>query len=441
MVLAHAHSSLPGLDEVVRTLTLRAGFNTTTVVVGTTLLGLAAGVVGVFAMLRKRSLVADALSHATLPGIALAFLLAPSLGLTGRSLGVLLTGGAISGVLGVLCIQGLVRGTRLGEDAAIGIVLGVFFGAGVVALSVVQRHAAAGAGGLDRFIYGQTAAMGVDDARLLGGIALAALLAAFLLLKELRLVCFDADFARVGGWPVGVIDLLLMGLMVLVTIAGLQAVGLLLVVAMLIIPAVAARFWTERLWVLVVLAGAFGAASGYAGSVLSALLPRKPAGAVIVLTAGGLFALSMLLAPARGVLAASVRGSRLRLRIACDHALEAAWRQSGEGQPALGAAALRALARTRGWSAWLGELVVLALRVRGLARVRGGALELTEAGVARGRRVARNHELWEQYLISHADVAPSHVDWSVDQVEHVLDERLVAELEAALRARGGGNAR
>lgn len=161
----------PTLDQIVETLTLRAGANTNTVIVGTTLLGLAAGIIGVFALLRKRSLMTDALSHATLPGITLAFLVAPLIGLSGRSLPVLLTGAAVTGVLGVICIHAILRHTRLREDAAIGIVLSVFFGAGVVGLSYIQTNAASGAAGLGKLIYGQTAAMQPADAALMAGIA------------------------------------------------------------------------------------------------------------------------------------------------------------------------------------------------------------------------------------------------------------------------------
>src|SRR5690606_1384083 len=149
--------------------------------------------------------------------------------------------------------------------------------------------------------------------------AAVAVLVTALCLKEFALVCFNDAFARVDGWPVSVIDLLMMALVVLVVVAGLQAVGLILVIAMLILPPVAARFWTERLWRLVVLAGLIGGACGYFGAAISALLPRKPAGAVIVLTSGVIVALSMLLAPSRGVIASTVRRLTLRLRVARDH--------------------------------------------------------------------------------------------------------------------------
>ncbi|MEM6675472.1 MAG: iron chelate uptake ABC transporter family permease subunit [Planctomycetota bacterium] len=432
--IADVTDELPSLAQVLETLTFRGGYNTNLVVAGTTLLGLAAGVIGVFALLRKRSLVTDALSHATLPGIALAFLTAHWLGAQGRSLPVLLLGAALSGAFGVVCIQAILRHTRLHEDAAIGIVLSVFFGAGIVALSYIQANAAAGSAGLGHFIYGQAATMQPPDVMLMAAIALAAILATLLFLKEFALVAFDDDFAAVDGWPVQTVDLVMMGLVVVVTVAGLQAVGVVLVVALLIIPAVAARFWTERLWLLVLLAGVFGAMSGYLGSVISALLPRKPAGAVIVLTAGALFTFSMIFAPARGVIAASLRRLALRLRIAADHLLEAGYEA---GTKPLAAETIASLAHLRGWSRPFEALLMWRLRARGLvARQSDGGLALSDAGFARGRRVSRNHALWEQYLVSHADIAPSRVDWSVDQVEHVLSDEMIAELETALRARG-----
>jgi manganese/zinc/iron transport system permease protein len=425
---------LPTIAEIIETLTLRAGFNTNLVILGTTLLGFSSAIIGVFALLRKRALMTDALSHATLPGIALAFLIAQELGFQGRSIPVLLVGATISGVVGILCIQLLLRHTRLREDASIGIVLSVFFGAGIVALSYVQANAADGSAGLNAFIYGQAATMRASDVYLMGSIALLAVLATLLLIKEFSLVCFNDTFARVDGWPVGVVDLLMMALVVIVTVAGLQAVGLILVVAMLIIPPVSARFWTERVWKLVLIAGILGAMSGYVGSVISALLPGKPAGSVIVLTSGAFFVLSMLLAPSRGVIASSVRALRLRLRIAGDHALELSHDLNATTIPR---DAFRELAHLRGWTPPFRWALLRSLVHDGsLVRVTDEGLVLSVDGVERGHRVARNHLLWEQYLVSYADVAPSHVDWSVDQVEHVLSERLVARLEQELTKQG-----
>jgi len=437
--LADASDALPTWGEVFETLTFRAGYNTNVVILGTLLLGVAAGVIGVFALLRKRSLMSDALSHATLPGIGLAFIIVTALGGDGRSLPVLLVGAGVTGVLGIVCIQAILRNSRLREDAAIGIVLSVFFGAGIVALSYIQNDPRGNAAGLNKFIYGQTAAMSKEDAFLMGGIALAAVLCAGLLLKELTLVCFNDAFAKVDGWPVSAIDLIMMALVVLVTVAGLQAVGLILVVAMLIIPPVSARLWTDRLWLLVLLAAAIGGLSGYLGSAVSALLPRKPAGSVIVLTSGCVFVVSLVFSPARGVLAVWARRAVLRIRIEGEHVLEAAHERAAEQEATavLPADEVDRVARVRGWAWWFRPLVTLNLRRRGQARVRAGAIELTDAGRARGGQVSRNHSLWEQYLVSYADIAPSHVDWSVDMVEHVLSEELVSELEAALAKKRG----
>lgn len=417
--------------EVIETLTLRAGFNTNMVILGTTLLGLAAGVVGVFALLRKRAMVADALSHATLPGLAVAFLFATLAGYQGRSLPILLLGAAISATLGVLAIQTILRYSKLNEDAAIGIVLSVSFGVGIVGFSYIQANAPAGAGGLNGFIYGQAATLQTNDVILMGSIALAAVLAATLLLKEFALVCFNDAFAKVNGWPVSKIDLFMMALVIAVTVAGIQAVGLILVIALLIIPPVTARFWTERLSLLIATAGAIGALSGYLGASISALAPRKPAGAVIVLTAGVIFALSMLLAPRRGVLATLVRRLRTRLTIAADHLLEHAHVLN---TPSLTKEQLQRLASTRNWSPTFKQLLLTWLsRTPYTERAcDGAAVSVTKLGLNRGATVARNHALWEQYLISYADIAPSHVDWSVDQVEHVLTPELIEELETKL---------
>jgi manganese/zinc/iron transport system permease protein len=424
----------PSLDQIVRTLTFRAGYNTSIVVAGASLLGAGAGVTGTFALLRGRALVADAVSHATLPGICIAFLLAGSLGAEGKSLPVLLAGAAASGVAGVWAIQSLLRHTRLAPDAAIGAVLSVFFALGVVLLSIIQSLPWGTQAGLKQFIYGQTAAMGAGDAILMGGIALLAIIAVASLFKELALLCFNDAFAGVIGRPVRALDALILAFVVLITVAGLQAVGLILVVAMLIIPPAAARLWTERLWVMTLLAGVMGAASGYVGAVASALLPRKPAGSVIVLAAGALFAISLLLAPARGVIAAGARRARLGARVAREHALRTLFENEELRQGAT--MDLSHLARARGWGRVRGALVAWWLGRLGLVRVEGGGAALTDAGRRDAARLTRNHRLWERYLMEHAGVAASHVDFSADLVEHVLSPELVADLERALHAQG-----
>ena len=432
-----APTTWPSLAELLHVLAFRSGYNTAVVLAGVTLLGIAAGTVGTFALLRKRALMSDALSHAALPGIAAAFLLAAALGASGRNLWILLAGAACSGIVGVLVVQFIVSRTRLPIDAAMGAVLSVFFGVGLVLMSHIQTLGSGDQGGVGKFIYGQTAAMTSLEATSIAVVALVAVLASLALLKEFRLVCFDPEFAHAQGWPVDRIDLLMMALVVAVTVIGMRAVGLILVIALIIIPAAAARFWTERLGLMVLLSAAIGGLSGYLGAAASAVLPNFPAGAVIVLVAGTLFLLSLLFAPARGVVASAVRLARLRLDVASQHVLRAAYEAVERGQAAadqpLELAALRSL---RSWPRpWL-ALVVRSLRWRGLLEPRGDGIALTGAGRVEALRITRNHRLWEQFLVSYADLAPSHVDHSADLVEHILSPEMVSELERELGATG-----
>jgi manganese/zinc/iron transport system permease protein len=446
--LSCAHAATTGLatlaagtgiawDEVQRVLTFDRGINTTLVVIGTTLFGLAAALVGPFAMLRGRSLTADAIAHAALPGVAGAFLLASLLALEARSLPVLLVGAALTGALAVGAIALLARHPRVHEDAAIGAVLSVFFGAGVVLLSVVQNAGTGNRGGLDGFIFGQASAINATDATIIGVIAACAIACVTVLHKPLTLVCFNEGFARATGWRSGVIDFLLLAMITVVTIAGLQAVGLVLVVAMLIIPPAAARFWTDRIRVLVPMSGAIGAACGYLGAVVSALVPHKSTGPTIVLVAGGVFAASMMLAPQRGLVAIALRRLLDRVRTASDHLAEWMYDASptpGRAAPASKDAAL-AFVRSRGGSRLGFSIVTLLMKAAGELRRSGAALELTPRGIERGARVSRNHDLWAEYLVRYAHIAPSHVDWSVDRVEHVLSEELIGELERSISAK------
>lgn len=421
------------LRDLLPVLSFQAGYNTTVVLIGVSLLGIAAGLVGTFAMLRKRALMSDTLSHASLPGIAAAFLLAIALGQSGKSLWLLLAGAALSGIVGVLTVQFIVRNTRLPVDAAMGAVLSVFFGAGFVLLSYIQTLDSGDQGGIAKFIYGQTAAMTVVEASAIGVVALLAAIGTAALFKEFRLVCFDPEFADAQGWSVSAIDLLMMALVVAVTVVGLRAVGLILVVALLVIPPAAARLWSERLTRVTLIAALFGGLSGYLGAAASAVAPGFPAGAVIVLVAGALFLLSLLVAPARGVVAAALRHTRVRLEVASQHVLrtlyESVERREIELDGPIDLAHMRALRR---WpKAWL-SLVVRLLAWRGLLLIGPSGVVLTPKGRTQALRITRNHRLWEQFLVSCADLAPSHVDHSADLVEHVLSPELVARLEREL---------
>ncbi|MFC3123586.1 metal ABC transporter permease [Pseudoroseomonas globiformis] len=300
------------MDALVAALTLSGGHNARMVALGCAAFGLAAGALGCFVLLRGRALIADAAAHATLPGLCLAFILAAGLGWNPRSLPLLLAGAAASATLGVLIAGGLTRGGRLRDDAAMALVISLGFGIGVALLSVVQSLPVGGQAGLGGFILGQAAGMSQSDALLIAGLALLSLLVLAALFRPLALICFDRGFASSIGLPVRALDLALLALMLAVTVAGLRAIGLILVVALMVVPAATAKLLTERLPVMVPLAALLGAFASWFGAGLSATVPGLPTGATIALTACALFALALVFAPARGVVAFTLRQRRLR---------------------------------------------------------------------------------------------------------------------------------
>ncbi|MFL4469711.1 metal ABC transporter permease [Tateyamaria armeniaca] len=294
---------------------LQLGYNATLVTLGAALLGIAAGVAGTFLFLRKRALVSDAISHATLPGVGLAFVLMVAMGGDGRWLPGLLLGAGVSAAIGLLCVQWLTTRTRLGEDAAIGAILSVFFGLGIVILTVIQTMTAAQQAGLEGFLLGSTAGMLRGDAILLAVSAAAVLVLVLTLRRPLELAAFDPGYAEATGWSLGRIDLAMMGIVLVVTVVGLKVVGLILIVALLIVPAVTARFWTDRAGNVVIIAGVVGGVSGYVGAATSAIAPALPTGPIVVLVGFSLFLMSLLFSPGRGVLATVLMHRRYQRRV------------------------------------------------------------------------------------------------------------------------------
>jgi manganese/zinc/iron transport system permease protein len=432
--------NIPTRNEVARVIFLR-DYNTRVVVLGTTLLGLAAGTIGSFMLLRKRALMGDALSHATLPGIGLAFILAAGAGDSGKSLPVLLSGAVVTGVLGVLAVLAIRNFTRLKEDAALGIVLSVFFGAGVAILGVIQKMGTGSAAGLEGFIYGKTASMLSSDAWLIAAAAAVVGVACVLLYKEFTLLCFDPAYAKSEGWPVFVLDLIMMALVVAVTVIGLQAVGLILIIALLIIPPAAARFWTDRLSHMIVVSALIGALSGWIGAAASALQPNLPAGAIIVVTAALLFMTSMFLGSSRGVVRRWVAHRYLERNIARQNLLRAIfeWSEASGRDPRETGVTLEMLLLERSWSpAELRRTLNRAERDELVYEVADGTWRVTDVGLADAARTVRNHRLWEAYLINYADIAPSHVDRDADTIEHVLGRDIVTKLEALIAEQSPG---
>ena len=414
---------------------LLESYNVRLVVISTVLLGITSGLIGSFLLMRKRSLMGDALSHATLPGIGIAFAVMILMGGTGKYLPGLMLGASISGIAGVLVMLAITRTTRLRDDVAMGFTLSVFFGIGVAILGLVQKMPQGNAAGLESFIYGKAASIVWQDSLLIGSIALVTAIAAILLRKEFTLLCFDDTYAASQGWPIFFLDVLMLGLVTAVTVIGLQAVGLILVIAFLIIPAATARFWTHRLGVMLLLAAIIGGISGWLGASLSALLPKLPTGAVIVLVAASIFIISLLFGTARGVIPRQLDQLRLKRRVGRQHLLRAAYEiLEHHNRPAINLPISReSMLEHRAWTpSQFKSLLSLAKREDHLEPSAPGTIRLSESGFGEAARITRNHRLWELYLIRHADIAPSHVDRDADMVEHILGAEIVRQLEAEL---------
>lgn len=386
---------------------LQAGYNAALVAIGAALLGFSAGSSGTFLFLRKRALVCDAVAHATLPGVGIAFIVMVSLGGDGRSLIGLLLGSAITAWVGLFLIEWIARHTRLAEDAAIGAVLGVFFGVGIVLLTIIQSMSSGRQAGLEGFLLGSTAGMLFQDAFVIAIGGSLAVLATWLMRRPMTLVAFDSEYAAAIGYDVRRVDLLMMGIVMGVTVIGLKLVGLILIVAMLIIPAVTARFWTERSGNVIWIAGAIGGASGYLGAVISASAPALPTGPIIVLVAAGCFVFSLLFAPVRGVLAAVIRHRRFQARVHRRQGLLALAAQ----HPIREAYTLRLL------------------RHQGLVRADGVP---TKTGRAQAAKIARDERRWDIARQVHQDVGLTGRYDGLTPIEDVFTHDEIADFDRRL---------
>jgi len=363
---------------------LFADYTLRQVAIGAAMLGIVNGVLGSFAVLRKQSLLGDGISHAALPGIALAFLLTGS-----KSSLALLLGAAATGWIATLLIMSIVKHTRVKYDTALGLVLSVFFGFGLVLLTYIQKLPVAAQAGLDKFLFGQAATLLRKDVvtiGVLGGIVLVFLLVFW---KEFKLLSFDPDFAFSLGFPVRILDVLLTTLLVIAIVIGLQTVGVVLMSAMVVAPAAAARQWTDRLGVMVTVSGIFGALAGVSGALISSQAARIPTGPTIVLCASAIVMFSLLLAPNRGMAWGFVREQINRRQLQTDavlgdlYVLANQHQEPGHGHPI---EVLRTMAHGHGGV----DRSLKVLKERGLVQEPGsGEWALTPLGMEEAGRLSR----------------------------------------------------
>lgn len=432
LLLPWAHAAAPagpdgeGLAQVWRFLRLEDAA-VRHVVWGTLLLGGTCGLLGGFMVVRRMALVGDALSHAVLPGVAAGFLWNMS-----RDPVAILVGATVAGLVGTAFVSALCRTTRLKEDAALGLVLASFFAVGLCLLSIIQRLPAANAAGLSHFLFGQAAAIGPADLRVMAIVAGVVVLFVVALYKELVAVSFDAAFARSQGLPAAFVHHAFMFLLAASVVIALQAVGVVLVSALLVTPAATAYLLTRRLSRLLVYAALLGAVAGLGGAFLSFLGPGLPTGPLIVLVASATFGGAVLFGTREGWL---VRFWRQRAGVGQtrrENTLKSMYHVAEREGFAHAGITLEELATRRRETVEEVRALGAELHRHGLARLERDLLSFTPEGRRRAGEIVRNHRLWELYLTRSANFAPDHVHDHAEKIEHVLGEAAVRELERRL---------
>ncbi len=397
-------------------------------VAGSILLGISCGILGSFIVVRKMSLFGDALSHAVLPGVALGFMWNMS-----KDPVAIFIGATLAGLLGAAVVHWVKESTRLKEDTALGLVLASFYAVGVALTTMINQLPTGNQSGVDKFMFGQASAIGADDIKLMATITVLVLVCMALLYKEFLVTSFDVNFARVIGFPAQVIHYILMMLLAFSVVTALQAVGVVLVSAMLITPAATAYLLTDRMHRMVVLSAVFGVLAGVVGAFVSFLDDHLATGPIIVLAASLVFLAAFCFAPRHGVVVAwwrqrskSARVSRENTLKSIYHVLEA---RDFEGE----GVSIRELAQRRKETLEESQKLSHALVNHRLATITGDDILLAPAGWSRACEIVRNHRLWELYLTNEAKIASDHVHEDAEIIEHVLGEEVVRELERKLK--------
>ena len=415
-------------------------------VIGSVMLGISCGLLGCFIVVRKMALVGDTLSHAVLPGVALGFLFSgvSASGLFDWSFEVanitknptlIFCGAVVAGVAGTFLVNTLKQTTKIKEDSALGLTLASFFAVGICLLTMIQDLPTGNKSGIDKFMFGQAAAIGEDDIRLMTGVTMLIVAVVFLFYKELLVTSFDAGFARSIALPSQWIHHGLMLLVAFAVVIALQAVGVVLVSAMLITPAAAAYLLTDRMHRMLFYAVGFGVASGVLGAFVSFLRPNIPTGPCMVLGASAVFAVAFFAGPRHGVLTRWLRHRSRSKRVQRENTLKAMYQvlENRAAQPEE-SVSLKELAERRRET--IDEIApqTRALEQNGLATLHeeGNKILFTPSGWLLACTIVRNHRLWELYLTDAANIAPDHVHDDAEEIEHVLGDEVVRELERLL---------
>lgn len=390
---------------------------------GTVFLAMSASVVGTFAFLRKRALVGDAIAHAILPGIAIAFMLSGT-----KNPIVLMMGALISGWLATWAMEYITEKTKLSNDTAVALVLSVFFGIGIMLLTHIQHSGTGNQSGLDQYLFGKAAGMTEQDLWTYSVVALLLLTVVISLYKELKVYSFNPDFAAVSGLPVKAIRRILNLVTVLAIAIGIQSVGVVLMAALLITPAAAARAWTSSLKIMLFLAALIGGISGLSGSLISYLSPAMPTGPWIVMTLSIITLLSLFFAPRGGALSRLLKQRRHSQKILNENLLKVFYKLSVERKLEEAGLNVAELLAERAINKSDFAAAIKRLKRKNWLLAEGKKLKLSSIGLVEARRVVRLHRLWEMYLSQRLNLKEDHIHPNAESMEHIISPELEALL-------------
>ena len=382
---------------------------------------------GTFTFLRKKALVGDAVAHAVLPGICLAFLLSGT-----KNPFFLIIGAFATGWLSLYIIDKVTLKSKIKEDTAIALILSVFFGVGILMLTHIQHNGNASQTGLDSFLFGKAAALVGSDLVTFSIVAAILMLTVSLFFKELKLISFDMSYAQALGIPVKAIDLLLTTLTVLAVVTGIQAVGVILMAAMLITPAAAARFWTNDVKRMCIIAALMGGLSGLTGAYVSYVAPAMPTGPWIVMIISAIALLSFFLAPGGGILSRAIEQRKLQHLIMDENLLKALFHLGEQDEDPYRGRTAKEIVEKRHFPKSRLTASLSRLKREGFLTRQNGHWAFTEAGKLKGQRVVKLHRLWELYLSKYMKIAPDHVHEDAETIEHIITPEIEAKLEHML---------
>lgn len=401
--------------------------NVSWVLVGMVLICASSSVVGTFTFLQKRALIGDTISHAILPGLCLAFMLTQS-----KHPLYLLIGATASGLLGLIAVNVITRRSPIKPDAALGIVLSVFYGLGIVLLTYIQRGGNAAQSGLDKFLFGKAASLIQADVITFALVSLVLLVLVALMFRPLAIITFDKEYAKSMGFPIHVYEGVLSLLTVVAIAVGIQAVGVVLMASLIIAPVVAARYWSHHLGRILWLAGIFAALCGVAGAFLSYTFPNMPTGPWVVVVLSLVAMFSIFFGSRKGYVVNAWRRKRYREKMLRENIMKCLYQLGEKHEDFARTYAVPEIQARRYMESAALKRGLRALRLKGWVASADAGWGLTPEGVSEGKRIVRIHRLWELYLTTFTLLPADHVHEDAEAIEHLITPELEAQLSQIL---------